>query len=112
MCAAVAARGSHTREATKWLSRLGAPASAPPLRSVRPFPSALVWDDAGGRFVTLVQMSNLVFVGIVYLVLMSSALDSLHPLSPTSSATSLRLWTLVCLAAVLPTSLARRSLQA
>jgi len=37
---------------------------------------------AGERLVLTVQMTNLVFVGIVYLVLMSSALHSLRSLCP------------------------------
>lgn len=79
------------------------PASGRRVRSSYAAVGRACFGEAGERFVALVQMTNLVFVGIVYLVLMSSALDSVYSLSSTDPVKSHRMWTLVCLAAVMPT---------
>lgn len=57
----------------------------------------------GQNAVRLVQMFNLSFVGIVYLVLIGNAMESVHSFYPHEGSRSKRLWILVSFCAAFPT---------
>ena len=66
------------------------------------------YGERGQRLVLLVQMCNLVAVGVVYLVLIGSTMHAVHPIVsntelPWLSHADQRLWTLVAVLFVLPT---------
>jgi vesicular inhibitory amino acid transporter len=57
---------------------------------------------SGKKFVVAVQMTNLISVGIVYLVLVGTTMNILHPLD-NGSTTGRRYWTAISTAVVMPT---------